>query len=90
VDQFGILISLIGNANYVNGWIPTGFQYQVDLGGDYWQNPFWWNKLMRDPSYVKSLKKRWATLRLKELSSQRISFVVDSLTSLISEAEVRN
>ncbi len=79
-----------GNANYVNGWIPTGFQYQVDLGGDYWQNPFWWNKLMRDPSYVKSLKKRWATLRLKELSSQRISFVVDSLTSLISEAEVRN
>ena len=45
---------------------------------------------MRDQSYVKSLKKRWATLRLKELSSQRINFVVDSLTSLISEAEVRN
>jgi len=79
-----------GNANYYNGWIPTGFQYQADLGGDYWQNPFWWNKLMRDQSYVKSLKKRWATLRLKELSSQRINYVVDSLTSLISEAEVRN
>jgi len=79
-----------GNANYVNGWITTGFEYQVNLGGDYWQNPFWWNKLMRDQAYVNSLKKRWATLRLKELSSQRISFVVDSLTSLISEAEVRN
>ena len=79
-----------GNADYYNGWIPTGFQYQADLGGDGWQNPFWWNKLMSDQAYVKSLKKRWATLRLKELSSQRINFVVDSLTSLISEAEVRN
>ena len=45
---------------------------------------------MRNSAYVNSLKKRWATLRLKELSSQRINFVVDSLTSLISEAEVRN
>jgi len=79
-----------GNANYVNGWLTIGFEYQVNLGGDYWQNPFWWNKLMRDQAYVKSLKKRWATLRLKELSSLRINFVADSLVSLISEAQVRN
>lgn len=84
-----------GNANYYNGWATTGFQYQANLTQwngqpDYWQNPFWWNKLLRDPSYVNKLKKRWATLRKKELSDQRITFVIDSLTNVVAEAQVRN
>ena len=79
-----------GNVDYCNGWLTTGFEYQVDLGGDGWQNPFWWNKLLKDPSYTIKLKKRWTSLRKKELSDQRIHFVTDSLVSLISEAEVRN
>ncbi|MDP3431675.1 MAG: CotH kinase family protein [Bacteroidota bacterium] len=79
-----------GNADYYNGWSTSGFQYQAYLGADYWQNPFWWNKLMQDPAYVNKLKKRWTTLRKKELSEQRIAFVIDSLTNVISEAQVRN
>ena len=84
-----------GNANYYNGWTTTGFQYQANLTQwngmpDYWQNPFWWNKLLRDPGYVTKLKKRWTTLRKKELSDQRITFVIDSLTNVIAEAQVRN
>ncbi len=79
-----------GNADYHNGWSTTGFQYQANLGSDYWQNPFWWNKLLRDPSYVTKLKKRWAWIRKHELSDQRIAFVIDSLTNVISEAQVRN
>lgn len=79
-----------GNANYLNGWIPTGFQYQVTVGTDNWQNPFWWGKLMKDQAFVTKLKNRWTTLRQKELSNQRITFVIDSLTSLIAEARERN
>ena len=79
-----------GNANYYNGWSPYGFQYQMNLGTDYWQTPFWWNKLLLDQSYVNKLKKRWATLRKKELSNQRVTFVIDSLTNVISEAKDRN
>jgi len=84
-----------GNANYYNGWATTGFQYQANLTQwngmpDYWQNPFWWNKLLRDPGYVTKLKKRWTTLRKKELSDQRITFVIDSLTNVIAEAQLRN
>ncbi|MBW8331657.1 MAG: CotH kinase family protein [Prolixibacteraceae bacterium] len=79
-----------GNADYFNGWSSSGFQYQANLGGDYWQNPFWWNKLMQDPAYVTKLKKRWTWIRKHELSDQRISFVIDSLTNVISEAQVRN
>src|SRR5665648_1020473 len=62
----------------------------ANLGDDYWQNPFWWNKLLRDPSYVTKLKKRWSWIRKHELSDQRIAIVIDSLTSEISEAQVRN
>lgn len=79
-----------GNADYYNGWRTEGFQYNANLGTDYWQNPFWWNKLMKDAEYVKKLKRRWSLLRKNELSDQRITFVIDSLTTLLSEAKTRN
>jgi hypothetical protein len=84
-----------GNANYYNGWTPYGFQYDAILNQspfvpDSWQIPFWWYKLLRDQSYVNNLKKRWATLRKKELSNQRVTFVIDSLIGVISEAKDRN
>lgn len=79
-----------GNADYYNGWSTSGFQYQANLGTDYWQNPFWWNKLMQDQNYVLKLKRRWTWLRKNEFSNQRITFVIDSLSNLISEAKDRN
>lgn len=79
-----------GNDYFYEAYIPTGFQYQANLGNDYWQNPFWWGKLMKDPAFVTKLKNRWATLRKKELSDERITFVVDSLTNVIAEAKERN
>lgn len=79
-----------GNANYFEAWVTSGFQYQAYLGNDGWQNPFWWSKLMKDQAYVTKLKNRWTTLRTKELSDRRINFVIDSLTSLLSESKDRN
>ncbi|HEY3371362.1 MAG TPA: CotH kinase family protein [Prolixibacteraceae bacterium] len=79
-----------GNCNYYNGWTSTGFEYQTNFAGDSWQNPFWWNKLMRDPTYVQNLKRRWSWIRKNEFSDTRIKFVTDSLVSLLSEAQVRN
>lgn len=79
-----------GNADYYSGWLTSGFQYKAYLETDASQNPFWWNKLMRDPAYVQKLKKRWSWIRKHELSDQRINFVTDSLVSLLSEAQVRN
>lgn len=79
-----------GNADYYNGGSTYGFQYQADLGSDYWQNPFWWKKLVNDPAYSSKLKKRWAGLRQGPLSDKRINFVADSLVDLLSEAEARN
>lgn len=79
-----------GNCDYYNGWSTTGFEYQVDFSGDNWQNPFWWKKLMRDPAFNQKVKKRWSWIRQNEFSNQRITFVTDSLVSLLAEAQVRN
>ena len=79
-----------GNADYYNGWTTTGFQYQADMGGDPWQNPFFWNKLMRDPAFVLKLKRRWSWIRKNEFSDSRIKMETDSLVSVLSEAQVRN
>ena len=79
-----------GNADYYNGWSTTGFEYQTDFGSDNWQNPFFWNKLMKDPAFVLKLKRRWSWIRKHEFSNQRINFVNDSLVSLLSEAKTRN
>ena len=79
-----------GNADYYDGWLTTGMEYQNNLSGDYWQNPFWWNKLMKDPAYVLKLKRRWSWIRKHEFTSQHINYLTDSLTNLLSEAQVRN
>lgn len=79
-----------GNADYYNGWSASGFQYDANLYTDASQNPFWWKKLLRDPSYVTKLKRRWSWIRKHELSDQRISFVADSLVNLLAESQVRN
>ncbi|MFY9154055.1 MAG: CotH kinase family protein [Prolixibacteraceae bacterium] len=79
-----------GNADYYDGWTTNGFQYEAYLGNDYWQNPFWWSKLIKDPAYSGNLKRRWSSIRKKEYSNARITFVIDSLVNLLSEAQVRN
>ncbi|WP_299580309.1 CotH kinase family protein [uncultured Sunxiuqinia sp.] len=79
-----------GNVNYHNGASTSGFQFEANLGDDAWQNPFWWPVLFEDNTFRKKLKNRWNSLRKNQLSDERIQTVVDSLTSLLDEAQVRN
>lgn len=79
-----------GNANYYNQWLETGLQVDATLGSDIWQIPFWWSGLRKDPFFNKRIVERWDSLRTRELSTDRIFFVMDSLTTLISDARIRN
>ena len=79
-----------GNANYYNGESTSGFQFEANLGNDDWQNPFWWEILFEDNTFRRKLKDRWSSLRENQLSDQRITTVVDSLTNLLADAQGRN
>lgn len=82
-----------GNANYCDGWKPTGWAYKFNdvcpadgAGGV----PFWWNRLLQDNNFQTKLKTRWVELRKGALSNEKINFQIDSATNLLKDAQVRN
>lgn len=79
-----------GNANYANAWETFGLQAYTDMGDDYWQNPFWWGRLLGDRHFTQALRCRWEELVEEELSLERIMHVTDSLVDLLDKPIDRN
>lgn len=81
------------NANYCAGSDITGWAYHFnsicsdDPAG---LVPFWWNQLMNDTGFQSSLRCRWKELRQTTLYSQHIDFLIDSISSLVDEAQQRH
>ena len=76
----------LGNANYLEGWIPTGWYYPLIGGGDY---P-WWRRLFEDPAFVLRYADRWFELRENLLSTGQLLQDIDDTAALLDEAQVRN
>lgn len=83
-----------GNADYLNGWKTDGFVYKAmeNDGGknDYWQVPFWWNKLIQDASFRKALATRWKTVRSSFLNTNTLFATIDSAQVALKEPLMRN
>jgi hypothetical protein len=79
-----------GNADYYNGWYTSGWQLNVSITGDYWQNPFWWYKLLADPVFMNQTARRWYELRQDVLSTGTLLAFIDSCTVVLDEAQNRN
>jgi hypothetical protein len=80
------------NANYCNGSNTDGWSYQFNsvCNGDYWQVPFWWDRFMQDTAFQSSLYCRWKQLRQTTLSNQHLNFLIDSVNTLLVEAQPRH
>lgn len=82
----------LGNADYCEG--GTTFGWAIDFnticGGDSWVIQFWWKKMWLDQTYRRQLKERWIDLRTSKLTNEVIFHVMDSLTNVLSESQVRN
>ena len=83
-----------GNADYLNGWKTDGFVYKSleNDGGknDYWQVPFWWNKLIQDASFRKALATRWKAVRASFLNTKSIYATIDSAQVALKDPLTRN
>jgi hypothetical protein len=82
-----------GNVNYCTNGNPEGLvitDFNQVCSQDWWVIHFWWKKFMADQQLKSDMKNRWQNLRSNKLSDQRVFFVVDSLTNLLSKAQVRN
>ncbi len=78
------------NANYCSGDLSTGWAYQFPCQDDYWQVPFWWNRLLQDPLFASRLKCRWLQLRTTTLNNEYFNSYIDSIANLLNESQVRN
>jgi hypothetical protein len=80
------------NANYCNGSSTDGWAYQFNsvCNTDSWLIPFWWERFMQDTAYKSLLRCRWKQLRQTTLSNRQINFLVDSVNSLLGEAQQRH
>ena len=75
-----------GNVNYCGGSETNVWAYKFNsrCPGDFWQIPFWWDRLLEDPAFVANLKNRWQQLRGSAFSNgaimSKIDGYVDTLT----------
>jgi len=76
----------LGNANYLQGWIPTGWYYPQLSDGDY---P-WWRRLFEDPAFQLRYADRWFELRKGLFSTIRLLKDIDETAALLNEAQARN
>ena len=59
--------------------------------GDYWNVPFWWDKLLEDENFVSKLKSRWNDLRTNILSNENILSLVNTDYSILkNETDAAN
>jgi hypothetical protein len=76
----------LGNANYLEGWLPTGWYYQQLTGADY---P-WWPRLFQDPEFRLRYADRWFAFRRGPFRTQALLSDIDGSASLLNEAQARN
>ena len=77
-----------GNADYYNASVTSG--WQSEHPADYWSTPFWWARFKEDPEYFNLLVDSWEAYRNTILSDNRVNEVIDSLTTMLADAQVRN
>jgi hypothetical protein len=52
--------------------------------------PFWWNRFMQDTAFTGNLRCRWKDLRAGSLSENHFTPLIDSVVSLLGEAQQRH
>ena len=82
-----------GNADYCGGerYDVWCFKFNERCLGDYWNVPFWWNRLIEDENFVIKLKERWNQLRTNILSDNNLmNLIEDQYSFLNNETDIIN
>ncbi|MBT8393211.1 MAG: CotH kinase family protein, partial [Bacteroidia bacterium] len=75
-----------GNADYCEGGTNNVWAYKFNerCPGDFWQIPFWWDRLLEDPAFVAQLQSRWQELRSTTFSDTAIDQKIDSYVETLT------
>src|SRR5690606_4681961 len=76
----------LGNADYLEGWIPSGWYNRLISSGDY---P-WYGRLFEDPEFRQRYADRWTELRADTFRTSKLLADIDAAAAIIEEAQARN
>jgi len=78
-----------GNADYCGGGDTNVWAYRFNerCSNDYWQVPFWWERLLQDPNFVSQLKLRWNELKGSAFSESQIIAKIDDYTAILEKSK---
>lgn len=68
-----------GNADYCGGGLTNVWAHRFNsrCSEDWWQIPFWWERLLEDPAYVAQLQARWQELRGGPFQTEVVLSLID-------------
>lgn len=78
----------LGNANYLQGWIPQGWYHELISENDY--NWGWYNRLFEDPAFSEYYNRRYRFLRLTAFSDLNLMGSILENQRLLLESQARN
>jgi hypothetical protein len=81
-----------GNANYCDGGDTTGWEidFYTFCGGGGLQNPFWWERLVQDPTFSHDMNCRWQEMRQGAWHTDTLMAYIDSMAAYLEESQIRN
>jgi len=82
----------LGIGDYCGGADYTGWalDFNTLCPDDGWIIHFWWAQLWNDPAFQQRIAERWAMLRAGAWSNEALFGVIDSISTLLAEAQTRN
>lgn len=83
---------IYGNVDFCNGQDYSGWQYNFNYvcGGDYWLNPFWFERMTQDSIFMQQVRCRWEELRGTVLSQSYLNNWIDSTAAYMNESQAWN
>lgn len=81
-----------GNADYCSGGATNVWAYKFNerCSQDFWQVPFWWDRLLQDPAFVVQLKERWSELRGTTLANASVQARIQDYRTTLDKAGAIN
>lgn len=76
----------LGNADYNQGWLSSGWYYSI-LGGS---NYPYWPRLFDDPAFTLRYADRWFRYRRDAFTTERLVGMIEEYAQLLEEPQERN
>lgn len=81
-----------GNVDFCEGMNYSGWQIEFNYicGGDYWLNPFWFERMRTDSTFRKYVRCKWDDLRSGPFATLALHQMVDSMYQVMEESQEWN